>query len=199
MGFLTDNLIASLVSGTVILILFTIQMRATNTSVSESARNQALSQAETFATWLEEDLEAAGRNRDDSEPVFSYDGWYDNSQSPTDSTLEGLTFYYRDVEGGATTTINYEIEDRTRTVAGTTRTVYRLTRQENGSEDGQSPSSLGYFDLRFVGKNGRPTTTRDSIRGIRVQYSVLTPFRTEQSTLTEAHRMVVVPYAPAQG
>ena len=71
MWFLNDNLIASLVSGTVILILFTIQMRATNMSVSESARNQALSQAETFATWLEEDLEAAGRNRGDSEPVFS--------------------------------------------------------------------------------------------------------------------------------
>lgn len=199
MGFLSDNLIASVVAGTVLLILFSIQMRATNMSVAQTARNQALNQAQTFATWLEEDLEAAGRNRDSTETVFDYEGWYSNGQSPTDSTLEGLTFYYRAVEGGPTTQIRYSVEENTRTVGDSTRTVYSLTRRENGSVNGQSPPMLGYFDLRFVGKNARPTTRRDSIRAIRVRFSVLTPFQNEESTLTEAHRMVVLPYAPAEG
>lgn len=200
MPFLYDNLIATVVGMTVLFILASIQMRASTSSVAQSARSMSLKQAETLATWLEQDLEAMGRNLDDDETVFTGDGRVSNENSPTGATLSAedpLTFYYRE-EGDSTTTIEYNVVAADeKTVNGETRRLYELDRLEDGNSDGGSSATLGYFDVQFIDRNAQQTDTESDIQGIRAHFSVVAPFQNNETTLHEVHRMVVVPYTPA--
>lgn len=201
MPFIYDNLTAAVVGMTVLLILVSIQMRTTKSSVAQSARNMALKQAETLATWMEQDLEAMGRNLEDDETVYSVGDRISNENSPTGTTLPDdtpLTFHYRKNESSSKTTIEYNVATtQTANVNDTTRTLYELNRDSSGVSDGESSSTLGYFDIRFVDEDAQTTTNEDSIRGIRAHFSVVSPFRNDETTLHEVHRMVVVPYTPA--
>jgi hypothetical protein len=201
MPFIYDNLIATAIGTTVILILISIQMRSTNTTVAQMSRNVALNQAETMATWLEEDLESMGRNMGDDDTIYDPIEREENDGSPTDSVLTGLTYYYEN-ESGDKTEIEYDVGDEeTRTIAGTDRPIYKLSReqkQKGSVVGGGTSTSLGYFDVRFVDEDAEETTTEDSIQAIRVRFSVVPPFQNDESTLDEVHRMVVVPYTPAQ-
>lgn len=208
MQFLYDNLTATVVSMTVLLVLVSIQMRATSTSVSKTARNAAVNQAKSLAEWIEEDVEGMGRNIEDGETVFedptTSPTKYTNDNSPTGATLGGLTFYYREKEGGALTTIDYTINEAdTSTIEGEQRTLYELNRHQDGSLDGGSSATLGYFDVQFLGRNAGevtdPVNNKDEIQSIRVVFSVVVPFQGDESSLQEFHRMVVVPYTPAHG
>jgi len=198
MQFIYDNLTASVISGTVVLILFTVQMRAMNSSIAQTGRNVALNRVQTFATWLEQDLQRVGRNRADDEDVIKVldREKVDEGQSPTDTTLSTFSFCFGS-GNCATPDVTYQLDSESRTVGDNERTVYQLTR----TPDGQSPPDLGYFDLQFVDENatvvGNPQVNRSRIRAIRVHFSVITPFQNEESTLEEVHRMVVVPYTPA--
>jgi hypothetical protein len=201
MPFLYDNLVAALVGTTVLLILMAIQMRATGEQVAQTARNAALNQTQSLATWLEEDLEAMGRNRASGEVVFEGIDRVENEASPTGEVLTDLTFRYED-ESGDVTTIVYEVrnpDDETRTIAGEERPVYTLERQAAGG--GTSPA-LGYFDLRFIDGNATPVSNpaanRGEIRALRLHFSVVPSYSSDRMILDEIHRMVVVPYTPAQ-
>jgi len=210
MWALYDNLVATAVAGTVMLMLVSIQMRATSANVAQTGRYAALNQARTVATWVEEDLKAMGRNRDEGDSIFDIvaaSNRVENAHSPTGTVLRsssdpaGLTLYYES-GAGTDTTLTYElIEADTRTVDGTERTVYRLRRQKNGTVSGGSGAGLGYFDISFLDRNANrvsnPTANRESIRAIRAQFSVLPPVQNDETALSEIHRMVVVPYGPA--
>jgi len=183
---------------TVFLILISIQMRSTNATVAQTARNAALNRAETMATWIEEDLGAMGRNRDDGDPIYQGISREDDEDSPTGSVLTSITYFYENDAGTADSTeIEYGLDESTRVINGEERTLYSLTRRENGTADGGTSATLGYFDIQFIDGNATPTTDENSIRGIRAQFSVVSPFQNEETTLHEVHRMVVVPYTPA--
>ena len=198
MQFIYDNLTASVISGTVVLILFAVQMRAMNASIAQTGRNVALNRAQTFATWLEQDLQKVGRNRADDEDVIKAldREEVEEEQSPTDTTLSTFSFCFGS-GNCATPDVTYQVDSESRTVGDNERTVYQLTR----TPDGQSPPNLGYFDLQFVDENAsvveNPEANRSQIRAIRVHFSVIPPFQNEQSTLNEVHRMVVVPFTPS--
>ncbi len=193
MPFLYDNLTATVVGLTVLLILASLQMRMTKSSVTQAGRKAALNQAQTFATWLEDDLGRMGRNRGSGE-VFSIGGRSNQDASPTGKVLDDFTFHFED-DSGSETTIEYSIAER-ETEA---RTLYDLTR--NGG-DGRT-SRLGYFDIRFLDRNAQvvpnPESNEGRIQSVRVQFSVVAPFQNDQTDVREVHRMVVVPYTPAQG
>lgn len=204
MQFIYDNLTASVISGTVLLILFTVQMRATSSSIAQTGRNFALNRAQTFATWLEQDLQRVGRNRSNDEEIFSGLNRVnaEESRSPTGKTLstEGgsaFTFYF----GSGKTAVTYDVSARQKTIAGEQRTVYQLTR----SPDGRSPSNLGYIDIQFIDENAKvidnpETAWKNSpsrFQAIRVHFSIIPPFQNEESALKEVHRMVVVPFTPS--
>lgn len=202
MPFVYDNLIASVIGATVFLILISIQMRSTNANVAQTSRTVALKQAQTLATWLEEDLGQMGRNMDST--PFMPPERTDEEASPTGETGEtfdpekdsAFEFEYKD-ENGNTTTVQYSVRESPESpvdVDGGPRTLYELER--NGS--GGSAATLGYFDIRFLNDNAGVTTDPDAIQSIRVHFSVVAPFRNDETTLHEVHRMIVVPYAPAQ-
>lgn len=202
MAFLYDNLVAALVGTTVLLILMAIQMRATGEQVAQTARNAALSQTQSLATWLEEDLEAMGRNREAGEMVFTGIERTDNTASPTGEVLTDLTFRYEN-ESGDSTTITYEIQNpETQTIAGEERPIYTLERRMDGGASDGTSASLGYLDLQFIDRNATPvsdpTDNRGEIQALRVHFSVVPSYSSDRTILDEIHRMVVVPYTPAQ-
>lgn len=205
MAFIYDNLTASVVSGMVILVLFSVQMRATNSSVAQTGRNVALNQARTFATWLEQDLQRMGRNIPEGDKVFTPPSREDMAASATGKTLstgdDVFAFYYRKIPGSSgKTPVTYDIESETRDVGGDPRTLFQLTRQVGGGDDGQSPPNLGYFDIQFVDGNAGlvdPKKNPDRIQAIRVHFSIVPPFQNDETPLDEVHRMVVVPFTPA--
>lgn len=205
MPFLYDNLIATAVSMTVLLLLVTIQMRATRSSTAQTARQVAVSHAETMASWLEEDLESMGRNFDGTpfEDPSTSPSRHVTEDSPTGETLAELSFFRRSMAGD-TTKVQYIVtETDSVTVKGKRRPVYGVRRLNNGVDDGGSAGDLGYFDIRFVGRNANaisdPINNTEDIRAIRVRFSVVLFAQNREVTITEVHRMIVVPYAPALG
>lgn len=193
MQFLYDNLIATVMGMTVLLILVVIQMRATRANVAQTSRAVAFNQAETLATWLEEDLGQMGRNMD-SKP-FTFSDRSDESGSPTEETLTDFEFDYKD-EDGNLSTIQYTVR-----YADGESPPYELERSD-GSGGGGSVGALGYFDLQFINKRAQtPPNTHpdiDKIQAVRVRFSVVLPFQNDETTLNEIHRMIVVPYPPTQ-
>jgi hypothetical protein len=202
MAFIYDNLVATLIATTVVLILISVQMRATSANVAQVGRSAALGGGESFATWVEQDLEAMGRHVSVSETVFSSPVRQANGNSPTGEVLEDLTFYYRTDEGSPKTTITYEVtEVDTQTIGSEKRTLYQLSRSKNGTDAGGSPVTLGYFDVRFLNRTAgvvtNPTANRSKIEALRAHFSVVSPIQNDETKLQEVHRMVVVPYTPA--
>jgi len=194
MQFLYDNLTATMVGTTVLLILIAIQLRATRANVEQTSRSIAFGQAETMATWLEEDLSQMGRNIDGQPFTFPKRSY--ESASPTDSILD---------VSNPDSEADFEFEYNDKKIQYTLRYAnggsppYELERSFSGGGSGTgSAGRLGYFDIQFIKENASPTSSIDSIQAIRARYSVVTPFRNDESMLREIHRMIVVPYPPAQ-
>jgi len=203
MPFLYDNMVATVIAMTVVLILISIQMRASSSNLARSGRNQALNEAKTMAAWIEEDLESMGKNIKKSETIFPALSRQASDHSPTGAVLQDLAFQYRATKSGPDTTVSYRVTDAfTKTVQGEDRTLYQLNRETDGSPTGGSGATLGYFDVHFLGPTaGRitsPNANRDKIEAVRAHFSVISPFQSDETTLHEVHRMVVVPYTPAQ-
>lgn len=188
MPFLYDNLTATVAGLTVILILASLQVRMTKSSATQAGRKAALNQAQTFATWLEDDLGRMGRNRE-GETVFSIGSRSNQDASPTGKVLDDFTFYFEENDS-----TEYALDERD----ADDRTLYDLTR--NGG-DGRA-TRLGYFDIRFLDRDAEvisnPESSEGRIQSVRVQFSVVAPFQNDQTDVGEVHRMVVVPYIPAR-
>lgn len=206
MAFIYDNLIATVIAMTVLLILASIQMDATSRSVANSSRNMAITQAETFGTWMEDELSKVGRNLDEGTSSISTLETEQNDQSPAGIVTTEFVFRYATFEEGSRTVneVSYRLCD-----TGTDRTVhtrtglvskdlYQLRREGNcsgaGSSEGASPAALGYFHVQRLKANLQPASTPDETQLLRVKYSVIAPFQGEGTVLQEVHRSVVAPF-----
>lgn len=188
MPFIYDNLIATLISMTVLLILSSIQMEATQVGTATTSRSMVNTQAQQMASWVEEDLSRIGRNMPES--VTPYTG-------PTDSTSWHTTefaFEYVD-SSGVHRTVQYDLEKTGDTVriGDTQKEVVRVQR----SPDGSSPA-LGYFDIDLLNRSGTSTAIADSIAFVRARFSVIAPFQNAKTFPRRVHRAVSVPYRPDQ-
>lgn len=202
MPFVYDNLIATLISMTVLLILVSIQTEATQTNTARTSRNAVKGQAHQFATWMEEDLAEMGRNMTAGSAAF------ENPQDSTDWHTTQFTFKQDSLLAGGGGTVRvktrYQLEKAgTRTVDGKTEALYEVQRSQKVGSDpwnsrGQSPSSLGYFEVNMLDRNGNPVsnpkTNRDSVESVRVRFSVIAPFQNDDTLLRRVRRSTVVPY-----
>lgn len=207
MAFIYDNLTATVVSLTVLLILASIQMSATNMSVSNSSRNIAITQAETFGTWVEEELSRTGRNLDSNTNPIPLLETEESQQSPTGSITTEFRFRYATIDSDGNRTeqeVTYRLcdtdEDRDVYVGdgSVSKDLYQLRREEDCSgsvsSDGVSPPALGYFYVQRLTESLNTTSSNDEAELLRVKYSVIAPFQGENTVLQEVHRSVVSPF-----
>lgn len=214
MAFIYDNLVATVVSLTVVLILASIQMDATSMRASNNSRDVAITQAETFGAWMEEELSRVGRNLDEN-PITAFDTEEDE-RAPTGSVTKEFAFRYAAFDDGGNRTeqeVTYRLCDtgedqEVHTRDGiVSRDLLQLRRRESGSEkdpedlcdapsssDGDSPPALGYFHVQRLRASLKPAPTQEQTELLRVKYSVIAPFQGEDTVLQEVHRSVVVPF-----
>ena len=206
MPFIYDNLIATLISMTVLLILASIQTQATQTNTARTSRNTVKAQAQQMATWMEEDLAEIGKNMNATEAAF------ENPQDSTDWHTTQLTFKYESLlaSGGTERVkVRYELEKTgTRTVDGTDEILFEVQRSQKVGDDpwtseGQSPGSLEYFEVNILNKDGTPVTNppktnRDKVESFRIRFSVIAPFQSESTFPRRVRRSIVVPYRLAR-
>lgn len=199
MAFIYDNLIASVISMTVFLILVTIQADATQSNTARTSRNIAKTQADDFITWLEEDLAEMGKNMQGGGVV--YDAPEDSSQWHTTRFI----FSFKKYVGNDTLIVKtrYELKQTgTRTVEGEDQKIFRVDRSHSTdgswSSSGQSPNSLGYFELEMLDEDADSTGSPSRVEFVRVKFSLIAPFQGESTFLRRVHRSTVVPYRLAR-
>lgn len=199
MQFIYDDLTATIVAMTTMLLLFSIQSRATQDNVARTSRNMMKTQAQTFATWIEKDLQRIGKNIDQDER---------KDQSPFDNPVkrqmeggtrltEQFTFYRDRVVGNGETRIatRYEVGKTQQDPAR-----FQLTRKTKevgtgtwagATVDGESSASLGYFQIDMLDDDARPvsnpSSNLDRVHSIRVRFSVAAPFKSDESILDATH------------
>lgn len=187
MPFIFDNLTATLIAMTVILILASIQMEATQANTARVSRNMVNTQAQEFATWMEEDLSRIGQNLSSSVTPYT---------DPVDSTQWHTTefsFQYVDPSNGLVE-VEYDLKKTgdTTVIDGNEKELLRLER----SPDGRGPARLGYFKIDLLDKFAEPTSSEDSLEFVRARFSVIAPFQNEETFPRRVRRSVVVPYRP---
>lgn len=203
MAFIYDNLVATLIATTVVLILGAIQMEAIQTNTGRTSRNTVNTQAQQLANWLEEDLSRIGQNMPPE--VDPYDG----PEGPGDSdppqwsadwhTVE-FSFDYRDADGDLQE-VEYELVNtgNSAEIEGQEDVpLARLERLKGSVSGSMTPdgraTNLGYFKVDFLNASGEPGASGGDIELVRARFSVIAPFQNEDTIPRRARRSVVVPY-----
>ncbi|PSQ81178.1 MAG: hypothetical protein BRD41_03355 [Bacteroidetes bacterium QS_1_63_11] len=210
MQFLFDNLTATVIAMTVLLILASMQMRATRQQVAQTSQDIVQRQAGQLTTWLEKDLGQIGKNMSDDETAF---------EEPVDSGQKWLTekFVFEHEEIDSTGTVDtvrvrYLIEStgssREIDMGGTTKSVelYQLTREkkvvgETGWQaKGGSIPALEYFDVDLLDRNAEPVSdpvsNEDDVRSVRVRFSLVAPYQNEELAVPVSRTNVVIARYP---
>jgi len=208
MQFLFDNLTATVIAMTVLLILASMQMRATRQQVAQTSQNIVQRQAGQLTTWLEEDLGRIGKNMRDSATAF---------EKPVGSDQKWLTekfvFEHEEVDG-TVVRIRYRVNStgssREIHMGGTTDTValYQLTREKKvggggWQAKGGSIPALEYFDVDLLDRNAdtlsAPVAHEDSVRSVRVRFSLVAPYQNEELAVPASRTNVVIARYPLGG
>lgn len=190
MPFIYDNLVATLISMTVLLILISIQTQATQTNTARTSRNIANTQAQNLATWLEEDLSRIGQNMSLDETSYDEPTKVDGSQWHTE-----FSFSYVDTTG-IQKNVQYDLEKtgETEMIDGVEKDLFELKR----TPDGSRAASLEYFRIDLLNGDGNSASTPDEVEFVRARFSVIAPFQGEDTFPRRVRRSIAVPYRPGE-
>lgn len=215
MPLIYDNLVSMVIATTVTLILASVQLRAMKHQVAGTAHYVMTQRATQLSSWLQDDLARIGKNQAGGDTPI------DTLIVPTDdSTAQWLTTQFvfeRDSISPSGNTVpvkvRYDIQPTgTRSIAGKTRPVYQLDRDRKvgasaWTSTGGSAAELGYFDVDLLNKNATPVENPqthlqshpDTVRSVRVRFSVLPPFQNDQLPIATSRANTVVASYPAGG
>ena len=213
MTLIYDNLISTVIAMTVILILASVQLRATKQDVAGTAHYVMKQSTKQLSSWLQEDLGKIGKNMSgESVPVDTM--VVANGDSAKWLTKE-FVFERDSIESGGNRVrvkVQYDVQwTGTRTIGGEERDVFQLVRwRKVGSNSwepaGGSAATLEYFDVDMLDKNAEPVkdpvtklqTDPDTVRSVRIRFSVVPPFQNDQLPVAASRtNTVVAQYLPA--
>ena len=213
MTLIYDNLISTVIAMTVILVLASMQLRATEQQVATTAHYVMKQRTTQLSSWLQEDLGKIGKNMSgESVPV-------DTMVVAVGDSAKWLTkkfVFERDsIETGGnrvTVKVRYDVQKTgTRTIEGEERDVFQLTRERKVGSDpwesaGGGAATLEYFDVDMLNKNAEPVedpvtklqNDPDIVRSVRIRFSVVPPFQNDQLPVAASRtNTVVAQYLPA--
>ena len=213
MTLIYDNLISTVIAMTVILVLASMQLRATKQQVATTAHYVMKQRTTQLSSWLQEDLGKIGKNMSgESVPV-------DTMVVAVGDSAKWLTkkfVFERDsIETGGnrvTVKVRYDVQKTgTRTIEGEERDVFQLVRERKVEPDpwksaGGSAATLEYFDVDLLNKDAvrvenpeqHLEAVPDTVRSVRIRFSVLPPFQNDQLPVAASRtNTVVAQYLPA--
>jgi hypothetical protein len=205
MPFIFDNLTATVIAMTVILILSSIQMRSTRQQVAQTSSQIVQDRSRQITEWVEEDLNRIGQNMTQSEVAFEdpkeNKKWlterfvFDRKVIQTDGSIDRIKTRYQVNSTGNTREIY--VDGETKAVE-----LYELVRQtkvvggSGGWTDKGGVSALEYFDVDLLDQNAEPVldpvANEASIRSVRIRFSVLAPFQNSEMSFPASRTNVVV-------
>ena len=212
MPLIFDNLTASVIAATVVLILSSIQMRTTQQRVAQTSQRIVQQRSRVATEWLEEDLERIGQNMTSGQDALEEpEPYHDDPENDSEEWLTEKFVFRRDSvatgEGIWRIEVRYKVESQgTMSVEGEETPIYRLVRKRRQKElDGGSWSdwaqrgkieSLEYFDVDLLGRNAQVTTTLSQVQSVRIRFSVVAPFQNEEMAFPASRTNVVVARFP---
>ena len=214
MPLIFDNLTASVIAATVVLILSSIQMRATQQRVAQTSQRIVQQRSRVATEWLEEDLERIGQNMTSGQDALEEpEPYHDDPENDSEEWLTEKFVFRRDSvatgEGIWRIEIRYQVKSQgTMSVEGEETPIYRLVRKRRQKElDGGSWSesdwvqngrieSLEYFDVDLLDRNAQATTTLSQVQSVRIRFSVVAPFQNEEMAFPASRTNVVVARYP---
>ena len=213
MTLIYDNLISTVIAMTVILVLASMQLRATKQRVATTAHYVMKQRTTQLNSWLQEDLGKIGKNMSgESVPV---DAMVVANGDSAEWLTKEFVFERDSIETGGnrmTVKVRYYVQQTgTRTIGGEERDVFQLVRERKVGSDpwesaGGSAATLEYFDVDMLNKNAEPVedpvtklqTDPDTVRSVRIRFSVVPPFQNDQLPVSASRtNTVVAQYLPA--
>ncbi|PSQ98736.1 MAG: hypothetical protein BRD48_06225 [Bacteroidetes bacterium QS_9_68_14] len=214
MTLIFDNLISTVVAMTVVLILASVQLRATKQNIAGTSHYVTKQHTKQLSSWLQEDLGKIGKNMgDESVPVDTM------VVANDDSTAKWLTkelVFERDSIGTGgnrvRVKVRYDVQKTgTRTIGGEERDVFQLARERKVGSDpwesaGGGAATLEYFDVDMLNKDAglvedpveKLQSNPDTVRSVRIRFSVVPPFQNDQLPVSASRtNTVVAQYLPA--
>ena len=214
MPLIFDHLISTAIAMTVILILASVQLRATKQNVAGTSHYVTKQRTKQLSSWLQEDLGKIGKNMsDESVPVDTM--VVANDDSTAKWLTKELVFERDSIETGGNRVrvkVRYDVQKTgTRTIEGEERDVFQLTRERKVGSDpwesaGGGAATLEYFDVDMLNKNAelvedpveKLQSNPDTVRSVRIRFSVVPPFQNNQLPVSASRtNTVVAQYLPA--
>ena len=212
MPLIFDNLTASVIAATVVLILSSIQMRTTQQRVAQTSQRIVQQRSRVATEWLEEDLERIGQNMtSDQDALDEPEPYHDDPENDSEKWLTEKFVFRRDSvatgEGIWRIEVRYKVESQgTMSVEEEETPIYRLVREWRQKEldggnwsdwtQGGKIESLEYFDVDLLDRNAQATTTRSQVQSVRIRFSVVAPFQNEEMAFPASRTNVVVAWFP---
>lgn len=221
MPFIFDNLTASIIAATVLLIISSIQVRSGRQEVARTAQRLVQNRAQEATSWLEEDLGRIGQNMTSGQSaVGKLEPYHEDPDGDREKWLTKTFSFQRDSiapgggPGGDSGGDRWRIETRYRigadgqisfggkTAGGNATPVYSLTRERRKKRVGSGGWSswrqegriepLEYFDVDLLDRNARPTEVMSEVESIRIRFSVVAPFQNDMIDIPASRANVVM-------
>lgn len=190
-----DNIIAIMIAGVVVIILFSIQQRSTDFNIEQTSIYSAKNSSLDFANWLEEDLKLVGTNIDHGDVMFTVPTYVGSNTSQ-------FLFYSETIihtPGEITTRIEtrYDIDSSSTIVLpDTTIQLYELVRHQRDSsttsgawspwvETGAGPEWLSYFRIGLINNQGLLVNTEPQTAFLDVSFTLAMPNLSSQAYIRE--------------
>jgi hypothetical protein len=180
MQLLLDHLGATIIAGTVLLMVVTLQLRAQQTALEEAVFYRGKARTMTFAETISKEFPKIGEGLSGGGALVEH------------TVADGQTkeFVYATGAGGSgagTTEVRYSlVQDTTVRIGRQARVsedvpIYRLARTEDSGTARTVMSNIRHWRVKILDANGAPTSVLDEARHLKVRLQCLFTFSEGQS------------------
>ena len=180
-----DNIIAIMIAGVVILLLFTIQQRSTDFNLEQNVIYSAKAFSLDFADWLEKDLNLTGDNHENTEPKFILPTYAGNNTSSITLFRDTVVFVASIPDTLAIETRYDLTSSSVITLPDTTIQLYELTRWERRElsgggfdvwkDTGKGPEWISHFRVNTLNTQGQIVNNESQTAFLQVAFTLVLP------------------------
>lgn len=177
MQLLLDNLGASIIAGTVMLMVVSLQLRAQQTAVEAAVAYRGKAHTMRFADMISTEFPKIGEGTSDTTSAIQ-------DHSTADGQTQQFVFMATTTPGGPGVEIQYNlIVDDTISVERWDEEkedqvvvevpIYRMERVEDGGSETVVMTNIKHWAVELLDSDGDPTSTISDVRQLRVRLSCL--------------------------
>jgi len=190
MYFVLDNLLATLIGGTVIFIILAMQTQMQEAAVDQIGMHMAKNQTLAFAEWIQEDFGNIGAGMPGDASILEV------SAHSGDADQTGTFRFQRHTSSSNTTVVQvaYTLSAvDSLTIDGQKVPLYQVQRTFNGTAAGSSTPSLTDFSITMLDEGGQVTALTAQARQLQVRLSVAFPFSSADAYLRQTYWHTTLP------